>query len=72
METENTQNSKVSPNLIAAVTMLLIIEATVGLLIVYAMQVSNVSTSMMIAVCAAMIMAFITAGLVICRKWNND
>jgi len=72
MEAESTQNSKVSPGLIMAVAVLLIIEAAVGLLIGYAMQASGVSTPMMVAVCTAMIMAFIAAGLVICRKWNND
>ena len=72
MGTESTQNSKVSPGLIMTVAVLLIIEAAVGLLIGYAMQTSGVSTPMMAAVCAAMIVAFIAAGLVICRKWNND
>lgn len=72
MGTESTQNSKVSPGLIVAVAVLLIIEAAVGLLIGYAMQASGVSTPMMVAVCAAMIVAFIAAGLVICRKWNNE
>lgn len=72
MGAESTQNSKISPGFVAAVTVLLIIEAAVGLLIGYAMQASGVSTPMMAAVCAAMIVAFITAGLVICRKWNND
>jgi hypothetical protein len=72
MEAESTQNSKVSPGLIVAVAVLLIIEAAVGLLIGYAMQASGVSAPMMVAECAAMIMAFIAAGLVICRKWNND
>lgn len=72
MEAESTQNSKVSPGLIMTVAVLLIIEAAVGLLIRYAMQASGVSTPMMAAVCTAMIMAFIAAGLVICRKWNND
>lgn len=72
MGTESTQNSKVSPGLIMAVTVLLIIEAAVGLLIGYAMQASGLSTPMMVAVCAAMIVAFIAAGLVICRKWSND
>ena len=55
-----------------AVAVLLIIEAAVGLIIGYAMQASGVSTPMMAAVCAAMIVAFIAEGLVICRKWNND
>jgi len=72
MGTESTQNSKVSPGLIMTVAVLLIIEVAVGLLIGYAMQASGVSTPMMAAVCAAMIVAFIAAGLVICRKWNND
>jgi hypothetical protein len=72
MGTESTQNSKVSPGLIMTVAVLLIIEAAVGLLIGYAMQASGVSAPMMAAVCTAMIAAFIAAGLVICRKWNND
>lgn len=72
MGTESTQNSKVSPGLIMTVAVLLIIEAAVGLLIGYTMQASGVSAPMMAAVCIAMIAAFIAAGLVICRKWNND
>ena len=72
MGAESTQNSKVSPGLIMAVAVLLIIEAAVGLLIGYTMQASGVGTLMMAAVCTAMIAAFIAAGLVICRKWNND
>lgn len=72
MGTESAQNSKVSPGLIMTVAVLLIIEAAVGLLIGYAMQASGVSDPMMVAVCATMIVAFIAAGLVICRKWNND
>ena len=72
MGTESTQNSKISPGFVAAVTVLLIIEAAVGLLIGYTMQASGVGTPMMAAVCTAMIAAFIAAGLVICRKWNND
>ena len=72
MGAESTQNSKISPGFVAAVTVLLIIEAAVGLLIGYTMQASGVGTLMMAAVCTAMIAAFIAAGLVICRKWNND
>ena len=72
MGTESTQNSKISPGFVAAVTVLLIIEAAVGLLIGYTMKASGVGTPMMAAVCTAMIAAFIAAGLVICRKWNND
>lgn len=66
------KNSKITPGFVAAVTVLLIIEAAVGLLIGYAMQASDVSAPMMAAVCTAMIVAFIAAGLVICRKWNNE
>lgn len=72
MGTESTQNSKVSPGFIAAVTVLLIIEATVALIIGYAMQASGASAPMMVSVCTAMIVAFVAAGLVICRKWNNE
>ena len=72
MGTESTQNSKVSPGFISAVVVLLIVEAAVGLLIGYAMQASGASVPMMVAVCTAMVVSFIAAGLVICRKWNND
>ena len=72
MGTESTQNSKVSPGFISAVVVLLIVEATVALIIGYTMQASGASAPMMVAVCTAMILAFIAAGLVICRKWNND
>ena len=72
MGAESIQNSKISPGFVAAVTVLLIIEAAVGLLIGYAMQASGVSAPMMAAVCTAMIGAFFASGLVICLKWNND
>lgn len=72
MGTESAQNSKVSPGFISAVVVLLIVEAAVALIIGYAMQVSGASVPMMVAVCTAMVVAFIAAGLAICRKWNND
>lgn len=72
MGTESTQNSKVSPGFIAAVTVLLIIEAAVAFIVGYAMQASGASAPMMVSVCTAMIVAFVAAGLVICRKWNNE